>query len=320
MNSSRTKNSKTIFLLLLLISVVCGSLSLAAQEEYISIEFHIAADPCEDNTLVKLARNSKELEVRLDSSLVAKWVPFAKNAAVWPDSDNTALVTRPSVAQGREILVLITDDDITGSQILELNLSKGQYGESLVQVKVDNSGSEPGFYPLTENKIGRYIVAVVDGQALNAIKTVTPLYEYAVIPGAAGEELAGRISSDKRFVGTTANLKMPMSFNRLIIAAIISVFSLLFLGLMKLLSRKKPAKSKSFRLWIVIVTIMGIVAGAYFFGVCKSWGSMQMSNGQSVIARRIEIRLVDVFVGALAGGTFSYLMMHLLSLKKSSPH
>lgn len=226
----------------LLFLIICFNLKeipqvLAADAGHISLEFHIAADPYKDAAIVKLAVDMKGAEVKQDLSLDAKWLPVAKNATPLPDSNK--IVTRSAMENGREILVLITDDDIVDSKILKLSLSKGQYGETTVQANVDDSGNEPGFYSLTKDKIGRYIVAAADGQALNALPIVNTLYDIAVIPGAVGTELAGRISSDPRFVKPKAGRMATYG-----LAAAITILCLVVLGGIIGLSRKRPSNSE----------------------------------------------------------------------------
>jgi hypothetical protein len=59
--------------------------------------------------------------------------------------------------------------------------------------------------------------------------------------------------------------------------------------------------SKHARSWVVTGATVGAILGAYKLGVSVSYGTADIGGGLSAIERRINIGLLYLFLGAVAG-------------------
>ncbi len=140
-----------------IILALCYCLSstlVAAERNAWSMEFRLVAHPDKEAVIVKKAKLSVRSELYEDKSLIAKWVPVIESKA--PNFlDNSSFVTRKNTQGQIELLVLISENDVTEHNISELGTTLDRYGKLALEVRFEDA-DPPKLLKLTKDNIHRY--------------------------------------------------------------------------------------------------------------------------------------------------------------------
>jgi hypothetical protein len=268
------------------------------------MELRIAASPAEDVEIVQAAKQIGKQEVYGNGELAAKWVPTLQDKV---DSfvQNPHLVTRESDAGQVQLLVLVSDDDITEQYVREIAAGKDRFGRLAVDIRLNDAGIGK-LRRLSRNNLStgshvRHAAMIMDGKVYVAPELVTTLSDTFQMTGDFTESMIDSIG--KRAGGKVKRVYYsppPGSITiypwRIGVLAVILVVILL-----GLLPARGLVPSKHTRSWVVTGVIVGAILGAYKLGVSVSYGAADIGGGLSATEERISISLLWLFLGGVAG-------------------
>jgi hypothetical protein len=267
------------------------------------MELRIAASPAEDVEIVQAAKQIGKQEVYGNGELAAKWVPTLQDKV---DSfvQNPHLVTRESDAGQVELLVLVSDDDITEQYVRAIASDRDRFGQFALGVRLDNPGSGK-LRRLSSNNLStdsrvRHAAVIMDGKVYGAAELVAVLSDGFQITGDFTESTIDSIATRagdkvKRVYYSPPPGSITIYPWRIGVLAVTLVVILL-----GLLPARGLTPSKHPRLWISAGIIVGAIVGAHQLGVSVSYGTADI-GGLSAIEERINISLLWVFLGGVAG-------------------
>lgn len=297
----------TLLVAILLLGCSLSNTPILAEESRWSMEFRIAADPDKDKLVVDKAREDRNSKVYEDKSLIAKWVPAVESKT----SDflvNQSLVTRQDAHGGVELLVLITEDDITDRDVSELGTTLDRYGKLALEVCFKDT-RPPKYLKLTKNNINRHLAQIVDGQVHSAPQIVSAA-DVAMIAGNFTEDQIDKMIKDspfKRFYSSPPPGAITITPLRILIFLIV-----LFLLVFGSLPARGLRESSYPRSWIIVGIVIGIVIGGYWVGVTKSTPGPDNPYGIPPWGDLIQISILGVLFGSVVGGLLGVPLGYLL--------
>lgn len=316
MSAFMRQKTCSIVLSLVFVTFSAGSLSGGEQGGW-TMEFRIAANPFGDAKLVRSGRNSDQLKIYEDGTLVGKWVEVAESAERHLEED-PSLVTRRS-EQGRlQLLVLISSNDVTEKDVRRISPSKDRYGSLALRFRFSDEGSSK-LFNLTKKyaytKLRRCIATIMDGKVMATPIIIMPVREGVQIAGDFDEGLIEDIRqrSKKGLVMITYDEPSPYAITVTPLRLAV-FFAVAFFVIVGSLPAKGLEKSKHPKVWTVVGIIAGILVGAYKLGITKRTGVAAGFGGWDAFrAVHIETRieLLWVLVGGAVGAGFGYLIGRL---------
>lgn len=299
------RNRARLWGLLIVVLVVSkGGVLLAQEPQRWTMELRIAASPTEDAKIVQAAKEVVHNELHFDGELVAKWVPILKKKV---DSclSNPHLVTR-KIDNGRvQLLVLVGDDDITEQHVRAIASGRDRFGQFALGVRLDDPGSAK-LRRLSSNNLStdsrvRHAAVIMDGKVYGAAELVAALSDGFQITGDFTESTIDSIATRaggkvKRVYYSPPPGSITIYPWRIGVLAVTLVVILL-----GLLPARGLTPSRHPRLWISAGIIVGAIVGAHQLGVSVSYGTAGIGGGLSAIEERINISLLWVFLGGVAG-------------------
>jgi hypothetical protein len=300
----RRNQGKFLGLLIVVLVVSSGDALLAQELQSWTMELRIAASPTEDVEIVQAAKQTGKQEVYGNGELAAKWVPTLQDKV---DSfvQNPHLVTRESGAGQVELLVLVSDDDITEQYVRDIAAGKDRFGRLAVDIRLDDAGMGK-LRRLSRNNLStgsrvRHAAMIMDGKVYGAPELVATLYDAFQITGDFTESMIDSIA--KRAGGKVKRVYYSPPPGSITIypwrlGALAVILIVILLGL---LPARGLMPSKHPLWWIVTGATVGAILGAYKLGVSVCYGTADIGGGLSAIEERINIGLLYLFLGAVAG-------------------
>lgn len=295
----RKSERPSLFAAILALCCCLSSILLAAEENGWSMEFRIAADPTKDTLIVNKAKSSPENELYEDKSLIAKWVPVIESKT----SDflkHSSFVTRRNTQGQVELFVLVSENDVTESDVCEIGTTLDMNGKLALSVRFKDVDT-PKLLELTKNNLGRQVAQIINGQVYNAPYIRSTLHTQAIITGDFTEDTFNKMLKDSPFrLRPSYPSPPPYAITVTPLRIIIFLIILLFLIFASLPTRGLK-QSKHPRSWIVVGIVIGIVIGGYWLGVTKTTTGPDFQNGIPPWGQLIRINILGILSGSVIG-------------------
>ena len=261
----------------------------------LTIEFRIAAHPERNGEILVLASGEAHA-VFVGGTLRAKWVPTSKDLSCggpqW-----SSLVTRTNASGSKEVLVLVSKEDLTESKIKEVYPGVGRQGDPALVVIPDGEGASD-LKRRTRMNIGRYLVQIIDGRVASVGQIKTVIYDYALLDGHFTDEMIANMVW--RFEGAEGPpgvraVQRGLRVTTSSLLAVVVAITFIVLGLLPCPNMKVRTIHK------VVGTVLGALAMAAYLGIETRCGTSQMPSGEHIITREVHIGLLWILLGLAAG-------------------
>lgn len=298
---------------LVLAIVLCVTGQVVAQEaNKWTMELRVAASATEDTAIVESAKNSDAQEVFTEGRVVAKWVPTLESTGAIL-KENSEFVTRAS-KERIELLVLVSPNDVTESDVHRLYSDKDMRGRMALRVVFSDKGSSK-IFTLTKNLIGykkpeRYMAEIMDGRVYATPVILAPVSGSVLIMGDISQPLIDDIGSRAKLgpvFGVLDKSEIPPYAIVVTPLRIVLFFGILVIVALGSFSAKGLQESKHPQIWVVIGIVVGAFIGAYVLGFSVTYGTADVGGGVSAITKTTHISILWILVGGVIGAGLGFL-------------
>lgn len=275
-----------------------------------SLEFRITADPTKDATIINKAKADANDELYEGNSLVAKWVPVFEGRM----SDflgHSAFVTRINNQRGIDLLVLISENDLTDHDISELGTTLDINGKIALSVRFKDT-NPPKLLVFTKNNIGRQVAQIINGKVYCAPYINSALREQAIVTGDFSKDTIDNLLKECSFKLKEEYLMPPPYAITMTPLRIIIITIVLFLLILSSLPVRDLKKSKHPHSWIIASIIVGFFIGGYWLGVTKSMSTSGNQNGILSWGELTQVSILGILLGGFIGGFIGVASGYLL--------
>ena len=285
--------------------LINGSLQGQVPDSW-TMEVKIAANVTEDADICEVAESSNEREVFRDGQLVGKWVEVLESKEADLEKEPNLLTRRNK--QGKlELLVFISANDVTEADVRFVSADKDVSGRLALKIILDKKGSTK-IFNLTKTFCAygepkHFAALIMDKKVYSAPKIVSPVSGAVMITGDITMELIEDIRQRSKLVRVYDESELPpYAITITPLRLIVFVCVLLFI-IVGSLPAKNLQKSKYPHFWTISGSIVGMLVGAYIFGVTKTTGieSTIVETWQAVMGETIVINLPKLFIGSIIG-------------------
>ncbi len=174
---------------LLLISAITGCESRNSPPSVLagSLACRIVATRIDDPVFAAAAQIGEQSAVMRDGTIVGKWFPIADQSLAAEDVGAIPNAMLRKSETGLEILVAISDDDITDADAAGvITGAVDTNNRPAITVMLTDNGSNR-FFKLTVDNSGRYLAIIVGGEVRSVPKIQSPINEQFIVvsPSAA---------------------------------------------------------------------------------------------------------------------------------------